>query len=97
MPAVDVGEHYARIRTRFTALVEDLSTEEWERPVQACPGWRVRDVVAHLSGTVDDALAGRLTGPPSEEVTAEQVVRNRSTGTESCSRRGRRRPLRSRR
>jgi len=50
--------------------------------VQACPGWRVRDVLAHLSGTVDDALAGRLTGPPSEEVTAEQVVRHRSTGTD---------------
>jgi uncharacterized protein (TIGR03083 family) len=74
---VEVGEHYARIRTRLTGLVEGFGAEEWDRPVQACPGWTVRDVLSHLVGTVDDALAGRLTGPPSEEQTAEQVARLR--------------------
>src|SRR5207245_2088757 len=39
------------------------------------PGWAVRDVLAHLTATSDDALAGRLTGPPSEEHTAGQVAR----------------------
>ncbi len=44
-------------------------------PVPACPGWLVQDVVAHLAAVVEDALAGRLTGPPSEEQTAVQVAR----------------------
>jgi hypothetical protein len=35
----------------------------------------VRDVVAHLAAVADDAVAGRLTGPPSEEETAAQVAR----------------------
>ena len=43
----------------------------------ACPDWDVHDVVAHLVAVVDDALAGRLTGPPTPDVTAEQVTRLR--------------------
>jgi uncharacterized protein (TIGR03083 family) len=46
-------------------------------PVPACPGWSVRDVVAHLTAVVEDVLAGRLTGPPSDEQTAAQVARFR--------------------
>lgn len=72
-----MGEHYARIRIRLTGLLEDATDDEWARPVQACPGWRVHDVLSHLVGTVEDALAGRLTGPPTEELTAEQVARHR--------------------
>ncbi|HEX7131627.1 MAG TPA: maleylpyruvate isomerase N-terminal domain-containing protein, partial [Iamia sp.] len=40
------------------------------------PGWTVRGVIGHLVGTVEDALAGRITGPPSEDVTAVQVARH---------------------
>ena len=39
----------------------------------ACPGWTVHDVVAHLSGAVDDALQGRMEGAPSPAWTARQV------------------------
>ena len=49
------------------------------RPVPACPGWDVHDVVAHLVGVVEDALAGRLSGPPAPEQTAAQVARSRQT------------------
>lgn len=73
---MDVGEHYARSRTRLTALLDDLARDEWDRPAAACPGWRVRDVLAHLAGNVEDAIAGRLSGPPSESQTAEQVARH---------------------
>jgi uncharacterized protein (TIGR03083 family) len=61
-------------------LVPFLHTQhdEADRPVPACPGWSVRDVVAHLLGNVEDALAGRLTGPPTDEQTAEQVARHRA-------------------
>jgi len=71
------GHHYARARGRLVALLDDLPAADWERPVPACPGWRVRDVIAHLSGTIEDALAGRLTGPPGPDQTAAQVARHR--------------------
>jgi uncharacterized protein (TIGR03083 family) len=73
---VDVGQHYERSRRRLTALLHGSGADVWEAPVPACPGWRVRDVVAHLVGNVEDAIAGRLTGPPSEAQTAAQVERH---------------------
>ena len=73
---VTVGDHYSRSRIRLTELLATIDVESWERPVVACPGWRVRDVVAHLFGNTEDALAGRLTGPPLPEQTAEQVARH---------------------
>ncbi len=50
------GHHYARSREPVTELLADVDDAEAATPVQACPGWQVRDVVAHLLGTVDDAL-----------------------------------------
>lgn len=73
-----LGEEYARGRARLTDLLASEPEDGWDRPVPACPGWTVRGVVAHLVGTVEDALAGRITGPPPEEVTAEQVARART-------------------
>lgn len=37
-----------RERLSLTELLDDLSPDEWEQP-SLCDGWRVRDVVAHLS------------------------------------------------
>lgn len=42
-------EEYRRLAT----LAAELSPEEWARPTD-CPGWTVRDVVAHVAG----AMAG---------------------------------------
>ena len=72
------GFHYARIRRRLTELLATLDDEAWNQPTECCPGWRVRDVLGHLAGTVEDAMAGRLTGPPSDAQTAEQVDRHRT-------------------
>lgn len=44
-------------------------------PVAACPGWSVRDVVAHVVGVAEDWVSGRLAGPPTDEQTAAQVAR----------------------
>jgi uncharacterized protein (TIGR03083 family) len=41
--------------------------------VPTCPMWTVHDVVAHVAGVVDDALAGRLDGVATEPWTAAQV------------------------
>lgn len=73
---MDVGAHYQRSRSRLTEVLGGAGPDDWERAVVACPGWRVRDVVAHLVGNVEDAVAGRLSGPPSEAQTAEQVERH---------------------
>ncbi len=74
-PAPDLARLYRDTRERLTALVAGLDGEALTTPVPACPGWQVQDVVAHLAAVVEDALAGRLTGPPSEEETAVQVAR----------------------
>jgi uncharacterized protein (TIGR03083 family) len=73
----EVGWHYLRAQERVDVLLRTLDDEAWERPVRACPGWRVRDVLAHLVGTPEDAVAGRLDGLPTTEQTAEQVERHR--------------------
>jgi uncharacterized protein (TIGR03083 family) len=72
---VDLGELYAATWNRVTALVSGLDVEALATPVPACPGWAVRDVVAHLAAVAEDACAGRLTGPPDEQETAAQVAR----------------------
>ena len=73
----EVGWHYLRAQERVDVLLRTLDGEQWERSVCACPGWRVRDVLAHLVGTPEDAIAGRLDGLPTPEQTDEQVERHR--------------------
>ena len=79
MSRATVGEHYGASRRRLTDLLRDATPADWSAPVPACPGWDVHDVVAHLTAVVVDANAGRLTGPPTPDVTAEQVARYRGT------------------
>ena len=76
-PAPDLAQLYRDTRERLTSLVAGLDGQALATPVPTCPGWQVQDVVAHLAAIVEDALAGRLTGPPSEEETAAQVDRFR--------------------
>ena len=75
--AAGVGDHYRATRLRLTTFLDGIDDDSWDRPVDACPGWRVRDVLAHLVATVDDAIAGRITGPPPPDLTADQVDRHR--------------------
>jgi len=66
---------YSETSARVVSLVTELDGRQIDAPVPACPGWRVRDVVAHLTAVGEDVLEGRLTGPPSDEQTAAQVAR----------------------
>ena len=77
MDAADLARMYRETRERLTALVAGLDEVELGAPVPACPGWSVADVIGHLAAIPEDALAGRLTGPPSEQETAAQVDRFR--------------------
>jgi uncharacterized protein (TIGR03083 family) len=83
MTDIDLGEHYERARVRITELVRPLTPDQAATPVQACPGWSVHDVLAHLVGLVEDAIAGRLKGIPTEEQTDVQVERHRVSSIES--------------
>jgi uncharacterized protein (TIGR03083 family) len=71
----DPGRLYTSTQARVAALVAGLDAAALATPVPACPGWSVRDVVAHTLAITEDALAGRLTGPPNDEQTAAQVAR----------------------
>lgn len=71
------GRGYLVARQRLLAMLATLDDDDWATPVAACPGWQVRDVLAHMAGICEDALAGKVTGPPLDEVTAQQVERFR--------------------
>jgi uncharacterized protein (TIGR03083 family) len=77
----DYGALYAEVRRRVTAFVRALSVEDLDRRVPACPEWTVHDVVAHLVGITDDALAGRMDGVRTDPWTAAQVARGRGVPT----------------
>jgi uncharacterized protein (TIGR03083 family) len=71
----DLAALYLDTHQRLAALIAELEPDALDRPVPACPGWRVRDVVAHLTAIPEDVMAGRLTRPPSDDETAAQVAR----------------------
>jgi uncharacterized protein (TIGR03083 family) len=73
--AREAARIYRESRERVAALVTVLDEASLGTPVAACPGWTVRDVVAHLAAVAEDIGDGRLTGPPSDEETADQVAR----------------------
>jgi uncharacterized protein (TIGR03083 family) len=66
---------YQQTRERIVSLMSGLDDAAWRTPVAACPGWSVRDVVAHVVGVAEDWAGGRLTGPPTDDETAAQIVR----------------------
>lgn len=80
LEAFDLGVHYGLARQRLSALVAGVE-DPARVPVPACPDWSVHDVLAHLVAVVEDVLAGRLTGPPSDEDTAAQVARREGIDT----------------
>jgi uncharacterized protein (TIGR03083 family) len=73
---VGAGAAYADLRQRVNELVAGLADRSGD-VVPACPDWRVRDVIGHLAGVVDDVLGGRLDGAGSEPWTAAQVAARR--------------------
>jgi len=71
----DLPRLYRDSRARAVSLVSSLGDAALGAEAPACPAWSVRDVVAHLTAVAEDAVAGRLAGPPSDEQTAAQVAR----------------------
>jgi uncharacterized protein (TIGR03083 family) len=69
----DYAETYRALRGRVSDLVRDSDEEQLERLAPAAPEWRVRDLVAHLSGITADINAGNLDGVATDAWTARQV------------------------
>jgi uncharacterized protein (TIGR03083 family) len=65
---------YDRCRRRI-ALLAGPGTVDPQTAVPACPGWTVRDVVAHLAGLAEDVVAGNTERYAEPDWTAEQVTR----------------------
>ncbi len=72
----DIGAGYRRCRQRLSDLLLAGPPEAWSQPVPACPGWDVTAVVSHLVGNIEDGMAGRLTGPPDDAQSGDQVARH---------------------
>ena len=75
MPEPDLPRLYRDTRERVAGLLAGMGGSALAANVPACPHWSVRDVLAHLAAVAEDVVAGRLSGPPSEDETAAQVRR----------------------
>jgi uncharacterized protein (TIGR03083 family) len=73
---MSAGAAYAGVRQRINELVGGVADRTGD-PVPACPEWRVRDLLAHVAGVVDDVLGGRIDGAGSDPWTAAQVAARR--------------------
>lgn len=67
---------YVEAVESFVEFARTLTDEEWATPVPCTPLWTARDVLSHVSGLPDDALAGRTDGAATEAWTQSQVERN---------------------
>jgi uncharacterized protein (TIGR03083 family) len=74
----DIAARYALAQASFAEFARTLSDDDWAVRTPCTPEWTVRDVLSHVAGIPDDALAGRMEGAPGEEWTAAQIERNRS-------------------
>ena len=64
---------YRRVRERLTELASTIDDTAAQEIVPATPLWTVKDVYAHLAGSCDDILGGRLEGVTSDPWTQAQV------------------------
>jgi uncharacterized protein (TIGR03083 family) len=71
-----LGALYEDTRRRVINLAREATFRDFfaaSTPVPACTGWRVRDVIAHLSGLATDIAAGNIDGGATDAWTAAQV------------------------
>jgi uncharacterized protein (TIGR03083 family) len=71
--ALDHAGEYRQLRTRVVGLVRSCDAATLESTPPATPEWRIRDVLAHLSGVCADIVNGNLDGVTTDPWTAAQV------------------------
>lgn len=57
---IDRGDAYAEVKARVLDLVGSPDSGSWGTAVPATPAWKVREVVAHVTGIAADAAAGTI-------------------------------------
>lgn len=80
LPADEVADRYGRARDRLIDHLRKLPAGVAATPVPSCPGWTVKDVVAHLSGLVADVLAGVPPPLGTDAMTSRQVAERAALG-----------------
>lgn len=70
-------------RESHQAICDLITVENEHLPVPACPGWALRDLLAHVTGVMQDFVSGNTDGAPGSEWTAAHVERFREVGIES--------------
>lgn len=71
---------YSQSQERLIALAGGLDAAALDTTVPACPDWTVHQTYAHLAGLCADVVAGTVTPPASDEVTARQVAEREGRG-----------------
>jgi uncharacterized protein (TIGR03083 family) len=74
---IDYGSAYSGLRGRVIELITSATDEQLESRAPATPEWRVRDVLAHLTGVTGDILTGNLNGVGTDPWTEAQVEARR--------------------
>lgn len=73
----DEAQAYFDSRDRLCEFALSLTDDQLGAHPPATPDWTVKDVVAHVTGIIDDSLAGNLEGVGSDAWTAAQVAKRR--------------------
>ena len=80
LAADEVAARYGRARDRLIDHLRELPFGAGATPVPSCPGWTVRDVVAHLSGLVADVIADVPPPLGTDAMTSRQVAERAALG-----------------
>ncbi len=67
---IDTGDVYLRTKGTFVATIAALDAGQLEHAVPATPDWRVRDVLAHVTGLTAELNAQRFPDPADEGAVA---------------------------
>jgi uncharacterized protein (TIGR03083 family) len=70
---IDYAGAYRSLRERVIELVSGATEEQLDIHAPATPEWRIRDVLAHLTGNTSDVLTGNLEGVGTDPWTQVQV------------------------
>jgi uncharacterized protein (TIGR03083 family) len=69
----DKAALYRAAQDRVVEIVRGLDPDQIGASVPACPQWKVRDLVAHMSGTAADFANGNMADAPGAKWTQAQV------------------------
>jgi uncharacterized protein (TIGR03083 family) len=74
---------YETAHARIDALARTLRDEQLKTIVPCCPEWSVKDVIGHLTGVLEDRVAGRMPTGSFGDWTKAQVERHRGETLET--------------